>query len=290
MDQLNQSNPPPSPTPPAPSSPPPGPRGKASQKPAPPQDGRRTRWRDSANPMPRLGSLAGKGRGRRQREGKAKLECTGSPHRPPPASRTVLAAAVAGWQLHGALGARTGSQAAGAPAPPAPEQVAENCPSEASSLGSRTRGWENDTPQRGGSPGRSHLASWATPRAGGSLLVLPAEGCMPFWGCGGCLAHCEDHRCAQGAGGRAPGAAPLRDASDTQFRPDDTVDALHRGCRGSNFLAEVEVGMWGWKGGSAVSWSPLEARGVWDPGFLFLFFFSFLPALPASLPYSFYRV
>lgn len=144
-------------------------------------------------------------------------------------------------------------------------------------------------PRGGGSPGRSHLASWATPRAGGSLLVLPAEGCMPFWGAEAAWHTARDHHhTAQGARGRAPPVPPrCAMPDDTQFRPDDTVDALHRGCRGSNFLAEVEVGMWGWKRGLCCQLEPSRARGVWDPGFLFLFFF-LSACLPASLPYSFY--
>lgn len=105
----------------------------------------------SADPLPRLGSPGRRGRGRKeQREGReGKAQGAPGPRRSPPAPRTVLAAAVAGRQLHGALGARTDSRAAGTPAPrlpgsPASEQVAENCPSVAGVTGAAgvgTRGW-----------------------------------------------------------------------------------------------------------------------------------------------------
>ena len=125
-------------------------------------------------------------------------------------------------------------------------------------------------PREGGSPGRSHPASWAT-------LELPAEGCMPSWGAEAAWHTARDHhRTPQGARGRAPGRRPaVRCGTTPSSVPDDTVDGLQRGCRGSNFLAEVEVGMWGWKRGLCCQLEPSRARGVWDPDF-----FSFLPAFP----------
>ena len=131
-------------------------------------------------------------------------------------------------------------------------------------------------PRGGGSPGRSHPASWAT-------LELPAEGCMPSWGAEAAWHTARDHhRTPQGARGRPPGAAPLRDAGRHPVPSPMTVDGLQPGCRGSNFLAEVEVGMWGWKRGLCCQLEPSRARGVWDPDFFFL-----SACLPASLPYSF---
>lgn len=52
--------------------------------------------------------------------------------------------------------------------------------------GSGPRGGENDAPRRGKVAGEESLASWATPRAGGSALQLPWRGAHALSGRGGC--------------------------------------------------------------------------------------------------------
>ena len=190
-------------------------------------------------PSPVSVPLAGEDAEKRSsREGRRSAGRTGSAL----ASRTVLAAGVAGRQLHGADGApapRLWSRwLRFVPAWPACEEQPGSDPG----VGRMTR------PRGGGSPGRSRPASWATPWAWGPVLELPAEGRMPSRGAETAwLPERESPpRPRQEARGRVPG----RRLSSRRRTGTQTVDGLQGGWRGGNFLAEVEVVTWGLKGGN----------------------------------------
>ena len=189
-------------------------------------------------------------------KGRQSARCTGSP-RPPPAPRTVLAAAVAGRQLHGALGARTGSRAAGAPAPRLWSRWLRTVPVRPAPWGQDPGVGRMTRPRGGGSPGRSHPASWATPRAGGSVLVLPAEGCMPSWGAEAAWHTARDHHhTPQGARGRAPRRRPAARCRTTPSSLQMTqLMRCSVAAEGAIFWPRWKWECGGGKGGSAVSWS-----------------------------------
>lgn len=146
-------------------------------------------------------------------KGRQSARCTGSP--PAPAglthrSRSCCCWPAAPWgsgRSHRLTGCRR-------PGSPAPEQVAENCPSEASSLGSGPGGGENDAPQRGRVPGEEPPGLLGNSAGWGLLARAARGGVHALLGCGGCLAHCEGSPPHATGCERAgpPGAAPLRDA------------------------------------------------------------------------------
>lgn len=191
--------------------------GKSARMLLLPKTGLRTRWGGQVRtPCPVWGPLAGEDTEERSSAtGRQSAGCTGSlpvPAGPTHRSRSCCCRPAAPWgsgHAHRLTGCRR-------PGFPAPEQVAENCPSVAGVRGTAGvgPGVGRMTRRRGGgSPGRSHPASWATPRAGGSVLELRAEGRMPSWGVKAARRTARDHhRTPQGARGRAPGAAPPRDA------------------------------------------------------------------------------
>lgn len=238
-------------------------------------------------PCPVWGPLAGEdAEERSSATGRQSAGCIGSP--PAPAgpthrSRSCCCLPAAPWgsgHTHRLTGCRR-------PGFPAPEQVAENCPSVAGVRGAAgvgTRGGENDAPQRGRVPGRSHPASWATPPAGGSVLELRAEGCMPSWGVKAAWHTARDHhRTPQRARGRAPGRRP---AARCQTTPSSVPMTQSMNCsvaaEGAIFWPRWKWECGGGNGGSAASCSPL------GPGVSgILGFFSLSACLPASLPYSF---
>lgn len=205
-------------------------------------------------PCPVWGPLAGEdAEERSSATGRQSAGCIGSP--PAPAgpthrSRSCCCWPAAPWgsgHTHRLTGCRR-------PGFPAPEQVAENCPSVAGVRGAAgvgTGGGENDAPQRGRVPGEEPPGLLGNSAGRGLCARAARGGVHALLGCEGCLAHCEGSPphttgCERAAPGRRPAARCQTTPSSV---PDDTVDGLQRGCRGSNFLAEVEVGMWGWKRG-----------------------------------------
>ena len=147
-------------------------------------------------PCPIWGPLAGEDTEERSSaKGRQRAGCTGFP--PVPAgpthrSRSCCCRPAAPWgsgHAHRLTGCRR-------PGFPAPEQVAENCPSVArvrGTAGVGTGGGENDVPQRGRVPGEEPPGLLGNSVAGGSVLELPAEGCMPSWGVKAAWRTARDH-------------------------------------------------------------------------------------------------
>lgn len=195
---------------------------------------------------------------RSDREGKAR-SAPGSP----PAPRTVLAAGVAGRQLHGPWALAPGWRP-GSPAPRLPSRGLRLVPGLQACeepQGSRPGGGENDVPQKGRVPGEespgvlgnSMGRGPSAQAAGGGARRLLAPG---SWR----QSHCR--RAPAGGDGAGPwamlGPAP-------SFVPSDTIDALQFVRRGSNFLAQVEVRAWGLKGGYRWPVEALSGQGHLGP-------------------------
>lgn len=95
-------------------------------------------------------------------------------------------------------------------------------------LESGPRGGESDATQRGGSPGRSHPAPWATPGAGESTL---GQGLVPFQGATAAGCQPPSHWPVPGAGerGRVRRARLSRTAASTSSFLNGRVDVLRDG-------------------------------------------------------------
>lgn len=210
-------------------------------------------------------------------------------------ARTVLAAGVAGPQLHGpcAHGPTRGLLAPRVPRcrsrwPRLVPRVA-GVP-EAAGVG--PRGGENDAPQRGTVLGEESPRVLGNSLGRGPSARAAGRGAHALPGCGGCSAPGEGvtasrpRREARGAGPRAP---PLRDAgtapgcvpSVREMMDPQTVG------EGEFFPAEEEVGKVEVGRGTAARWSPPRSGGgprPWVSPFLSAFLAS---SFPASLPGSF---